>query len=44
MKCIKKIFNYNNMALYKNYYDRIHYKYLVIQKELLDSIENKLNH
>ena len=36
----KKIFNYNNMALYKRYYDKIYYKYMIIQKELLDMIDS----
>ena len=34
-----EIFNRNNMLLYSNYYDKIHYKYLLQQKILLNYIE-----
>ena len=34
----KIIFNYNNLALYKKMYDKIHYKYLIVQKDILNKL------
>ena len=35
-----KVFNYDNRKMYIEYYDKIHYKYLSNQKQLLDIIQN----
>ena len=34
-----KVFNYNNRKKYIDYYDIIHYKFLLIQQNLLDKIQ-----